>query len=413
MSEFPFWDDVCLKNAIDRPQLPPPARSLFDNDLFCNEGDIDALGDILPPLPASPLIPTPSKLLEIPSSQVTFPLDDPTQLLDLSPVNYEQIQTISEGQAFAPVPPASPGTLPVDTSLKTNIGLTPPRQWRSLLDENCPLRKRVKVTIVPSMRKRDLASKDHVPLTLGTSPPLKKPRHSQSRVTAPRRLQTTFRVPQPGDACARLTLQIPSTLSKSRIPTPSITPVSTTPGDVSPHASLGEPSTPTAQTRPVSFSLDSDLPLTSEPPGENTGRSSGRPAVDAPTVLNSELQERLFQLAHKRNMVKTSQCTFSSLPLVDAAVQAVSYAAKAYSDALSSVALPVAVSAATTFAGHRSQPAPRIVKRKGVKRRRVLLSFDDKDVKPLMDDTISFSRESVLTRYLNTSSPVSAHVKTR
>lgn len=421
MSGYLFWDEDCLKNSIDTTLPALSTRSVFDPDLFCEEGNDDILGDILPPLPISPLIPTPSKALELPQPH-ELRLDDPAfQYLNMSPVPNAQIQTPSEEQISLPVCPNEASPSSIDISPNPGCSHFPQRQWGSLLDENCPLRKRVKVTIIPSGRKRDLSGTKSDPSSLAASPPLKKPRHSQSRVTAPRRLQTTFCVPQPGEKSARLTLQIPSALNKPKVSTPSITPGSTTPGDLSPHFSSGEPSSPIGQTHVKPFCLESNLPVTV--PGvpfhkqsyQPPIRPTARPVLQSSAVLSSVLQARLSQLARKRNTVKKPAVqTRSTLPLVDVAVQAVTRAAKAYSDALASVALPVAVGAAASLGvAQPPQAASRVAKkRRGNKRRRVLLSFDDKDVKPLLDDTIPISRESALTRYLNTSSPVKTRAKT-
>lgn len=91
------------------------------------------------------------------------------------------------------------------------------------------------------------------------------------------------------------------------------------------------------------------------------------------------------------------------LPLVDVAVQAVSRAAQAYSQALVSVAsLPVA---AVASRGRRSaKPGKSKLVRKRRGKRRTLLSFDDAVVAPLIDDDRE-PPQSALYNYLN--SPLS------
>lgn len=131
-----------------------------------------------------------------------------------------------------------------------------------------------------------------------------------------------------------------------------------------------------------------------------------RPAIIS-TALNARISSMTGQSCAARAVHKSRTYT---LPLVDAAVQAVTRAARAYSDTLACVVSPVAASAAGAMG--MSRPAvgsTRVAKKRKTRRRRTLLSFDDREVKPLLDDDVT--PESPLTRYLNCPSPCSKRVK--
>lgn len=407
MSEFPFWDEVCLRNAIDRPLLPAPPRSLFDNDLFCTEGDLESLSQIMPPLPTFPLIPNPSKTFEtsIVADESHSSAIPSTQVFGSPSVHYTSFPTELEALAHtsSPVPSLF---APDDEITDKNLDCLSPstKPWGSFLDENCPLRRRVKVTIVPSFRKRDLQRTENIPHAL-SSPPLKKPRHSQSRVTAPRRLQTTFRVPRPGDPCTRLTLQIPTNSNKSQTNSLPASPTSAF-GDVSPNH-LDQQYTPIrSRFNLVPLNLESKLTLdaTTECWMESPTIIT-RASEQESSVVSAELATRLSKvMCDNVDNAPSPSSELSELPLVSAAVEAVTLAAQAYNDTLALAAVPnVAV-----ISEQQSRPqGPRTVKRrKGARRKRTLLSFDDYDVDPLVDEDYLSSRECALTQYLNSSAVV-------
>lgn len=317
MAEHPFWDDECLRGSIDRVALPPPPTSLFDHDLFCYEDDIDnlpPLADHLPPLP--------------PQSPV----------LHLNPVT--------------PSPNQSPRLLRIPPS--------PVQPWRSFMDDNCPLRKRVKVTITHPPRKRDASHIASPVKELQPAPPTKKRKLSPVR-NAPRRLQTTLRLPTPGDPTPRLALQIPT---------------------------LGKSSTRSVLSR----KLASPQPQ----------RRVSRPALQQRRCINGDLNARLKTMKTQRRGVSSQlPCR---LPLVDVAVQAVSRAAQAYRQALSRVTSLPSASAGIV----KTKQGARIIKERGGRKRkgkngRTLLSFDDKEVAPLSDERRG-AETSALLNYLHSQS---------
>lgn len=300
------------------------------------------------------------------------------------------------------------------------------------------------------------------------SPPLKKPRHSQSRVTAPRRMQTTFRVPKPGDPSSRLTLCLSSPArSRHRSLSGSIITSAQGHGIVQKlfRAPVCLPSHEEDADLNVSLdnaledpiSLDALLQREDALREETLRREAAQEAAtqgDKESVkieaLEQELQDEeaenglprpvQMKIAHPvaknrsyissalsarissmtTNLYATSNVhvheqmpaktrTYSSLPLVDAAVQAVSRAARAYSDTLASVVSPVAASAVATIVMARPAPS-RVSKKRKSRRRRTLLSFDDREVKPLEEEA-GKTPGSPLTRYLNCPSPCAKRTK--
>lgn len=508
MAEFPFWDDVCLRGSIDRTPLPAPSRSLFDNDLFCADTSLD--NSSLEPFPD--LLPT----LSISPSGSALRAAEHALSLNIERSDDDQASTFVSSCPLrmgahtlvappAPVPPLadvlSTPALPEVLSCQNTPRSPGSRPWGSFLDENCPLRRRVKVTIVPSARKRGRETPiQPPPVASELSPSLKKPRHSQMRITAPRRAQTTFRVPRPGDPAARMTLDVRSPPVKRvlnispnagygskrvRSPVPYGREEDDMLNDFGVHSSVpadhsnnqdndykvsdddldrdillepdleadGEPLPMDDQSQDFILSLESGpsdsmadppafyapepvlLPepdiepelavygvparkrrpqkLASSPTGSGIRRDG--PSGCARSFITASLQHRLSSMVRTRPSSKSLICqpsrAYSALPLVDAAVQAVARAARDYSDILS-CHFPVAASAAATIAMCHPQSSAMPKKRRPARRRRVLLSFDDANVEPLVTEDDSITTESALTGFLNCPSPCKKKVST-
>lgn len=166
---------------------------------------------------------------------------------------------------------------------------------------------------------------------------------------------------------------------------------------------------------------------------ESKGRSGGVKSVKSrqkkhsikvkcKSFLTASLQSRLAKM--KTNPISAISNSTCTLPLVDAAVQAVARAAREYTDKLSrsfplsTSSMTAAAAASSIVLGSAPQDATFSKKQRKnsassfssssmniSRRRRVLLSFDDRDVAPLVED--SGSSESVLTSFLNCPSPCS------
>lgn len=467
MAELPFWDEECLRGSIDHAPLPPPPRSLFESDLFCNE---DVENDPLPP--------------HLPSNDFLFAPNDafasPARVL-LSPSRF-----LSAG-----TPPLIPHPAPLAVSPIRPLAESPARPgWRSFLDDNCPLRKRVKVTITPAARARR---------SLGLSspePPAKKPRLSsppqprdQIQPSAPRRRQTTLRLPRSGEQSGRITLHVPSTHFGP--PSPQSNPGSSskqtsarskltnsnsnnatdlTAENKHPDSRLELEVDPTDQSRQDDeLDLEADLEQGFDPDcgkledncsfGENLEKAIEALPLEAPVAraipvgnnarvrankcrdyITTDLSQRLISMSRNAAMNPVSgQDSGLMVPLVDAAVQAVTRAAQRYSSLVTKVSssppafvladawrapnMPVSGQKQGSRARNTqsSKAGKMATKRKRSRRRRTLLSFDDHDVTPLKDSRQGMERDetkngqldettSALARYLN--SPTSSRTET-
>lgn len=412
MADFPFWDEDCFANNIDQPNSSAQPRSLFDNDLFCNENALDVMSQIFTPLPSSPQIPTPSKILETSrATDVPFSLNLPTYEQSLSPpaVHFDHFPTDFSSPSLS-LPSTSSFTQSINSSLNSDRPNEAPRQWSTFLDDSCPLRKRVKITIIPTLRKLDRQSVTCTTRAV-SSPPLKKPRHSHIRVTTPHTLQTKFRIPLPSEPCARLTLQFPSSHAEPTDCTPSTTPTLTTLDDTSPDISMDGTCIPSPISNPTlsgwEFNSSSTTSMCTDDPSHSASAEN-----QVPPLLTSALVSRLSQIISKPSNKSDPTYTSSSLPFVGVAVQAVTRAAKVYSGTVASVTLPVAINDASKLGKrHTAQQGKGVTKvskkRKILRNKRTLLSFDDKDVKPLVDDDFPTSPEHALSSYLNFPSPTS------
>lgn len=548
-SEFPFWDDVCLRGSIDLAPLASCPRSLFDNDLFCDEAGVEDhslnnFPDILPPLPtSSPPIPSPTLQPLTNSNNIS---EDPESYLCSPPshLDISSIQLMPPAASMPPPLPTLPSTLSASSpsSLINNRNSNSRNAWGSFLDDGCPLRKRVKVTIVPSSssssgqvpitstiprngkKEKEVlypSTLPRVPIIKNHIPPqavVKKPRNSQMRVSAPRRttqlLQTTFRIARPGDPSASIKLDIPlsplsllplakrkaedllvdqpaSKRDKLDIGVAHVTEsqqkkhlakiesdiighdqhlttdefldqqmddVDTcrellaldedefimslhdenTPPIISPSPvpSTYEPEVKT-ESKENNLKSSNDLPVTTAIPARKrrvTKNGTIRKGRNHPkSFITASLQNRLSSMITterpSHNILTSSNIllpsfktsssqpsrSYSSLPLVDAAVQAVARAAREYSEKLA-CSFPVSASAAASIVGLPHQqhlkPLNNVTSKKRTKqsrRRRVLLSFDDKDVKPLIAEE-NTTAESALAGFLNCPSPCSKKV---
>lgn len=321
MAENRFWDDECLRGSIDQDPLPAPHQSFFETDLFCDEDGLDDLPPLpheLPPLPSTP------ELQATPRN--SFPSSLP-----------------------------SPKPLPESTNWPPS---PPPRQWGSFLDDNCPLRKRVKVTITQPPKRRD-------PPTCSASSSQRKKRRISPTRSASRSLQTTLCLPTPGDPSSRLTLHIPADRKVA---------------------------TRTQSQRQPSISI------------KDTDQSE--PAEWQPSCISTDLNERLTCMYLRKPSASQGE---HSLPFVEAAVQAVGHAAHAYSKAIATVgalrdaAAIVASKSVTNIVKGRKVvkvAKGRSSRKRRGKRKRTLLSFDDMEVASLMEED-AYAQQSALFRYIN------------
>lgn len=192
MDDLQFWEEDCLNGPIDHNPLPPPPRSFFESELFCNEEineDID------------------SRVLESQPSEFLFPVHD-TAVEPFSTVPNLSPELIS---------PSIPAAIPLALSPVRSLPESPqqrPLGWRSFLDENCPLRRRVKVTITPSTRVKR-------PMLACASPQSSKKRRfsaHQSHASlqnGSRYTQTKLCLPSAGTGTTRITLHVPFDTSRN------------------------------------------------------------------------------------------------------------------------------------------------------------------------------------------------------
>lgn len=179
MTEFgPFWDEECL-GEIGCGPLQAATPSLLDVNLLCDEETLDTI------VPEPDLMPS---VMGPPPMAMTPP---PPQSPEPAPSKSQP--TIIEDVSSSPLPNAENST------------------WRTFMDENCPLRKRVKVTVTPS-GKRQIEQPSYAPEFPSPSTPKRRKFFHPSEPAGVQRQTILHFPPQFGPSSGgprRLRIQLP------------------------------------------------------------------------------------------------------------------------------------------------------------------------------------------------------------